>query len=52
MSTIPTTQAAWRVVRRGSPASALELKDDIPVILDLAPGEVLVNIKAAALNPV
>lgn len=47
---LPISQMAWREVRRGPPAQALEqLK--VPVMHDLAPGELLVRVEAAALNP-
>ena len=49
---IPTTQRAWRSVRRGVPSKSLELQDNVPVASDLQDGEVLVKIEAAALNPV
>lgn len=48
---LPITQMAWREVRKGSPSECLEqLK--VPVMHDLAPGELLVKVEAAALNPV
>lgn len=49
---IPTTQKAWHVVRRGSPAQALKLEAHAPVPSKLEPGEILVRVEAAALNPV
>jgi hypothetical protein len=48
---LPITQMAWREERRGPPEQCLEQKK-VPVMHDLAPGEVLVKIEAAALNPV
>ncbi|KAF9566242.1 NAD(P)-binding protein [Agrocybe pediades] len=51
-SHIPDTQRAWVNVTRGTPPQALLFKDDWPVPKKLAPGEVLVQIQAAALNPV
>jgi NADPH:quinone reductase-like Zn-dependent oxidoreductase len=51
MSELPETQKAWIAVRRGSPRSALELRTDWPVPTKLEQGEVLVKVKAAALNP-
>ena len=48
---IPTHQRAWMEVRRGVPKIGLELQTDIPVSTQLAPGEVLVKVRAAALNP-
>lgn len=52
MDTIPQTQKAWRILRRGSPTHALKLCEDVPVLDDLSEGHVLVKIKSAALNPV
>ncbi|KAI0797804.1 hypothetical protein C8Q75DRAFT_739747 [Abortiporus biennis] len=49
---IPETQKAWRVVRKGLPSKALHLNEKTPVKTDLAKGEVLVKVEAAALNPV
>jgi NADPH:quinone reductase-like Zn-dependent oxidoreductase len=51
-SNIPKIQRAWRVVRRGHPSKALQFTKDAPVRTDLADGEVLVKVGAAALNPV
>lgn len=48
---LPITQTAWREERRGPPAECLEQKK-VPVMHDLAPGELLVRVEAAALNPV
>ena len=48
---IPTHQRSWREVRRGVPKIGLELQTDVPVSTQLAPGEVLVKVRAAALNP-
>ncbi|KAI0639459.1 NAD-P-binding protein [Trametes polyzona] len=50
-STLPTTQKAWRVTRRGKPQDVLALSD-APVPTKLRKGEVLVKVQAAALNPV
>lgn len=50
-SGIPTHQHAWREVRKGAPKVGLELQTDVPVSTQLGPGEVLVKVKAAALNP-
>jgi NADPH:quinone reductase-like Zn-dependent oxidoreductase len=50
-SGIPTHQRAWREVRRGAPKVGLELQTDVSVSTQLAPGEVLVRVKASALNP-
>jgi len=49
-SAIPTTQKAWMVVKRGKPRDALVLKTDVPVPKPKQ-GEVLVRVRAAALNP-
>lgn len=46
----PTTQKAWRAMRRGKPADVLALVD-VPVPAQLKQGEVLVKVQAAALNP-
>ncbi len=51
MDGIPLTQSAWQVVRRGEPASALELQNGVPVERDIGEGEVIVRVKSAALNP-
>jgi NADPH:quinone reductase-like Zn-dependent oxidoreductase len=48
---IPKTQRAWRVLRRGHPTKALQYVQDAPVRTNLAEGEVLVKVGAAALNP-
>ncbi|KIM28960.1 hypothetical protein M408DRAFT_68560 [Serendipita vermifera MAFF 305830] len=48
---LPITQTAWREERRGPPTHCLEQKK-VPVMHDLAPGELLVKVEAAALNPV
>lgn len=49
---IPDTQRAWVIVRKGVPARALELNEAYPVPKQLAAGEVLVRVQAAAFNPV
>ncbi|KAG8831325.1 hypothetical protein FRC17_003278 [Serendipita sp. 399] len=48
---LPITQYAWREVRKGHPSTALE-QVKVPVTHDLAPGELLVQVEAAALNPI
>lgn len=48
---VPTTQKAWMVVKQGKPRNALVLKTDVPVPKPKK-GEVLVRVRAAALNPV
>ncbi|EKM55674.1 uncharacterized protein PHACADRAFT_195715 [Phanerochaete carnosa HHB-10118-sp] len=45
-------QKAWVVVRRGKPRVALVLDENAAVPSDLAEGEVLIKVQAAALNPV
>ncbi|KIY51029.1 NAD(P)-binding protein [Fistulina hepatica ATCC 64428] len=52
MTSIPRTQKAWIVERRGVPSKALTLKNDWPVPTKLDKDEVLVKVQAAALNPV
>ncbi|PFH52444.1 hypothetical protein AMATHDRAFT_140283 [Amanita thiersii Skay4041] len=52
MSDLPELQQAWLVIRRGSPSDALSFRTDWPVPTKLKPGEVLVKVQAAALNPV
>ncbi|RDB24078.1 Zinc-type alcohol dehydrogenase-like protein C16A3.02c [Hypsizygus marmoreus] len=52
MSEIPETQRAWIIERRGLPSKALTLRTDWKVPSKLKPGEVLVKVQAAALNPV
>jgi NADPH:quinone reductase-like Zn-dependent oxidoreductase len=49
---LPDQQRAWVNIGRGTPAQALVLKSDWPVPKNLRPGEVLVKVHAAALNPV
>lgn len=49
---IPTVQKTWKVVRQGRPSQALVFDDQAAVPSELQPGEVLVKVKAAALNPV
>lgn len=48
---LPETQRAWRVVKRGKPSESLVFQTDV-AIPPLSPGEVLVKVQAAALNPV
>lgn len=50
---IPTVQKAWKVVTRGTPSKALVFDEHTAVAAEseLQPGEVLVQVKAAALNP-
>ncbi|EIW58280.1 NAD-P-binding protein [Trametes versicolor FP-101664 SS1] len=47
---IPTTQKAWRVTRKGTPAEVLTLTD-APNPRTLKKGEVFIKVQAAALNP-
>lgn len=49
---IPTTQKTWVVARQGKPSKALVFDEHATVPSQLKPGEVLVKVKAAALNPV
>ena len=51
---IPAQQRAWISVRRGTPSTSgnIKLSEDWPVDKNLRPGEVLVKVQAAALNPV
>lgn len=49
---IPDVQKAWVSVRKGTPSRSLEFREEWPVKKLLAPGEVLVKVQAAALNPV
>ncbi|CCA66907.1 hypothetical protein PIIN_00746 [Serendipita indica DSM 11827] len=49
---LPISQRAWREVQKGPPSIALELQEKIPVTHNLAPGELLVKVEAAALNPI
>lgn len=51
-TTIPEKQRAWVVVKRGKPKNALVFDQKAPVPSDLGPGEVLLRVQAAALNPV
>jgi NADPH:quinone reductase-like Zn-dependent oxidoreductase len=48
---IPKIQRAWRTVKRGKPSESLVFQTDA-VVPTLSPGEVLVKVQAAALNPV
>ncbi|KAG1756458.1 NAD(P)-binding protein [Suillus paluster] len=50
-SNLPKTQRAWRSVKRGKPSESLVFQTDVAVP-PLSPGEVLVKVQAAALNPV
>lgn len=50
-SPIPSRQKAWHIVRRGDPVKALVLADDIPVPSTIPPGQILVKVQAAAINP-
>ncbi|TFK27373.1 NAD(P)-binding protein [Coprinopsis marcescibilis] len=48
---VPDVQKAWVEIAQGTPEHALQLKSDWPVAKQLVPGDVLVKIQAAALNP-
>jgi hypothetical protein len=50
MTSLPTTTTAWRLQARGSPATQLALDKDVP-IPELKPGQVLVAIEQASINP-
>ncbi|KAG1754437.1 NAD(P)-binding protein [Suillus lakei] len=50
-SNLPKTQRAWRAMKRGKPSESLVFQTDV-AIPPLSPGEVLVKVQAAALNPV
>lgn len=49
---ISQKQKAWLVMRRGLPKDALVLNEQLDVPSKLGPGEVLIRVQAAALNPV
>ncbi|KAH7108461.1 hypothetical protein BKA62DRAFT_682265 [Auriculariales sp. MPI-PUGE-AT-0066] len=51
MSVLPSTQSVWRSARKGKPADALDFDENAPVSSNLADGEILVKVDAAALNP-
>ncbi|PWN23833.1 GroES-like protein [Microstroma glucosiphilum] len=51
MTSLPTTTTAWRLQTRGSPATELKLDKDVP-IPELKPGQALVAIEQAGINPV
>ncbi|OCH89445.1 NAD(P)-binding protein [Obba rivulosa] len=51
-ASVPPTMRAWRVVRKGEPSKALQFDENVPVPSKLSPGDVLVKVQAAALNPV
>ena len=42
---IPTTQSAWLVVRRGAPHQSVVFKKDVPVSSKLNKDEVLVKVR-------
>ena len=44
-------QEAWRVRGMGDPWAVLALESNVPIPSELAEGEVLVRVQAAALNP-
>ena len=48
---IPTKQRAWMVVGRDVPRKAMKLVEDAEVPSKLKPGDVLIKVQAAALNP-
>ncbi|KXN82604.1 Zinc-type alcohol dehydrogenase-like protein C16A3.02c [Leucoagaricus sp. SymC.cos] len=49
---IPNVQKAWLCTAQGKPAKSLKHTSDWPVPKKLEPGEVLIRVQAAALNPV
>ena len=49
---IPEKHKAWLAVKRGTPAQGLRFDENVQLSSKLRPGEVLVKIQAAALNPV
>lgn len=49
---VPQKQQAWLVTGRGKPRDVLVLSKEFDVPSKLLPGEVLVRVQAAALNPV
>ncbi|KAF7972651.1 hypothetical protein HWV62_17324 [Athelia sp. TMB] len=49
---IPIVQKSWKIVRKGKPSAALFFDKKAAVPSQLKPGEVLIQVKAAALNPV
>jgi hypothetical protein len=51
MSSEQKTQQAWIVERKGQPKDVIR-KKEWPIPSKLGPGEVLVKVQAAALNPV
>ncbi|KZV71490.1 NAD(P)-binding protein [Peniophora sp. CONT] len=51
-ATVPTTQRAWICTGRGTPNKVLRLETNYPVPSQLPKGNVLIKVKAAALNPV
>ncbi len=46
------TQRAWTNVAKGDPSDVLVIDDKRPIPTQLADGEVLIKVQAAALNPV
>ena len=48
---IPTKQRAWMVVGRDVPRKAMKFVEDAEVPSKLKPGDVLIKVQAAALNP-
>ena len=48
---LPSVQTAYRIVRKGDPATALVKDDNAPVPTDIPKGHVLVKVQAVSLNP-
>ena len=49
---LPRTQRVWRAVRKGTPQDGLQFDSAARISAELQPGEILVKVAAAALNPV
>jgi len=48
----PSVQTAYRIVRKGDPATALVRDDNAPVPTNIPKGHVLIKVQAVSLNPV
>lgn len=48
---LPSVQTAYRIVRKGDPATALVRDDNAPVPTDIPKDNVLVKVQAVSLNP-
>jgi len=49
---LPSVQTAYRIVRKGDPATALVKDDSTPVPVNIPKGQVLIKVQAVSLNPV